>query len=294
MQPDPSNWCVFSLVFSNLAVFKKPNWIRDKERKMNSGRYTQVPAQAEITRKVFFDEHEAKTREINASQGRGQFYPGAADKNMLKVMPGELVFGKRRSRSDRYKVGMLSETGLSSLAGLPSGDLDQLRSQFYFIGIAKTEFEYGGDNFMGQGPHGGQMAVICAGSYSTNNNGPDQIYAGDILVWDFPKHDAINAASRGGVNGKPLAYLRRLAAMPGERFAAKIEAQRRDRNNAAPIEGSLLAKFNAATEAGDAAKLYELVMDEIVEDLGRIVGVAMSSAAPGQTLDVMLSHYKVL
>jgi hypothetical protein len=268
---------------------------RDKERKMNSGRYTQAPAQAEITRKVFFDEHEAKTREIHASRGQGQFYPGATDKNMLKVMPGELVFGKRRNRSDRYKVGMVSETGLSSLAGLPSEDLDKLRSQFYFIGIAKTEFEYGGDNFMGQGPHGGQMAVICAGSYSTNNNGPEQIYAGDILVWDFPKHDAINAASRGGVNGKPLAYLRRLTAMPGEEFAKKIAAQQvQYAGKDIPAE-SLLGKFNAATTPNtDATKLYELVMDEIVDDLGRIVGVAMSSAAPGQTLDVMLSHYKVL
>lgn len=188
-----------------------------------SGRYQPQAAQAEITRKFQFDHVEARERAHNAEDGSiaGHIYPGGNNKDNLKVYPGELVIGRRKTRHYNAHAGNPKETGMTGLAGLHWGQYssdEAMMRDFYLIGAAKTEFEFGGDNFMFDDPLDHGAAALGAGSFTVNNWSHEQIHAGDLLIWTFPSTnrtqqgrgiiDPIHHQYRAGTPlTKPMPYL---------------------------------------------------------------------------------------
>lgn len=195
-----------------------------------SGRYQPQATQAEITRKFQFDFVEARERQANAENGNiaNEVYPGGNNKDNLKVYPGDLVMGRRKPRHYNAYHGNPKETGFTGLAGLHWGEYasdEAMMRDFYPIGFAKTEIEFGGDNWAYQDPldHGG--SAVGAGSYTGHNWSGEQIHAGDLLVWAFPSTnrntgagiDPINRQYREGTPlTKPMAYL-----MPARSLTSK-------------------------------------------------------------------------
>lgn len=287
---------------------------------MTQGRYQPIPSQAEITRKCTFDVAEARQRKANSEDNMKarHCYPGGGNNNNLWVMPGEIVFGKRKL-SHFGTIGRPSELGMTSLAGLHTDGkpVEQLMDEYYFIGIAKTEFEFGGDNMWHNDPLDHGFSVIGSGSCSTINRSNENIYPGDLLVWDFPPLDNgtqilpvnVKATSAAGPFTKVLPYLRRYipenTMYMGTALNRILSAEPTPENQklydlavALQDAGYEIDQYDAANRERSAATPEELnalltaAFKLQRRQLDRVVGIALGPSAPGQTLDVMLSHYK--
>jgi len=188
---------------------------------MQSGRYYGVSSQAEITRKAQFDSIEARERRINSEDPTilATCYPGGNNVDNLKVYPGEFVIGKRKKHAYNSYAGRPSELGFTGLAGLNWGEYgsdEAMMRDFYPIGIAKTEFEYGKDNFAYDDPLDHGFSCIGAGTGKVNNWSGHQIHAGDIMIWEFPRTNRNNGMEMehiqqhyraGTPKTKPLVHL---------------------------------------------------------------------------------------
>jgi hypothetical protein len=153
---------------------------------LRQSRRDPISAQGEITGKALIDYSEVQDRRENSADHHllAKSYPGGNNDDNLMVMPGELVFAPRNRESVYSMAGEPNEYGLSSMAGLYYGRYqsdDAMMRDYYFVGVAKTEFRVGNSDQ----PESG-FAVLKAGSYTTTNNGPYDIYPGDLIGYRFP------------------------------------------------------------------------------------------------------------
>lgn len=168
---------------------------------MLQARYSPIVSQAEITGKAQPDLIAFNQRKQNAGDARtlAQSYPGGDQDGNLYIMPGELVVGQRKRHALGTYHGRPGETGFSSVAGLYYGDKspEALMREYYFLGVAKTEFQYNGETLFGTDPMDHGFGFLRAGSVSINNNHNEDIYAGDILAWRFPPTRAGDPGTQG-------------------------------------------------------------------------------------------------
>lgn len=155
---------------------------------MLQANYKPVTTQGEITGKAFVDWSRINEARYNANNSRGLLssYPGGGNDDNLSLMPHELAFGKKEQGAQmRYmRAGEPNEHGLTALAGTRYGDYwtdEAMMRDYYFMGVVKTEYRVG-ENI---DPNHG-FSFVRAGSISTVNNGPGDIFAGDLICWRFP------------------------------------------------------------------------------------------------------------
>jgi len=157
---------------------------------MLSARYSPLISQAEITGKGQPDLWSFNQRRLNSgdSMTLKDSYPGGDRDENLAIMPGELVVGFRKQAAHNSFHGRSQEAGFTSAAGLYYGDksAEALMRDMYFMGVAKTEYQYGGDSLFGTDPMDHGFGFLRAGSMSVNNNSNDDVCAGDILAWRLP------------------------------------------------------------------------------------------------------------
>lgn len=172
---------------------------------MFNARYSPVAVQAEITGKMQPDLWSFAQRKATAgdSETRKLSYSGIEQDGNLSIMPGELVVGRKEKNSMGRTHGSPPETGFSSLAGLYYGgkDKEAFMRDFYLLGVAKGEYQYGGDNLFGTQPMDHGIGFLRSGSISVNNNSPDDICAGDLVAWDFPDFPSGKPRDQGLGNG---------------------------------------------------------------------------------------------
>lgn len=176
--------------------------------------YQPYPSQAEIVVKYGFDHVEGREREMNAEdpQIAAQSYPGGAQKENLAMKQGEIIVSKRDLYNFTKASSVLSETGISSAAGLHYGEytsMEAMMRNYKFGGVLKGDYDTGGDQMFGDDPLDHGVAVTIGGSTNLINNGPEDIMSGDLLAWQMPYVDMDNGnpAARNLVNtphGKPL------------------------------------------------------------------------------------------
>ena len=172
---------------------------------MLSARYSPLISQAEITGKAQPDLWSFARRQGVSDDPMCKAYPGGDHKENLAIMPGELVVGYRKRRGNTSFHGRSQEAGFSSVAGLPQADHQSIESfmrDLYFMGVAKTEYQYGGESLFGTDPMDHGFGFLRSGSISVNNNSGEDIYAGDILGWKVPNFR--NGAPRTQGNNQPL------------------------------------------------------------------------------------------
>jgi len=154
---------------------------------MLSARYSPLVSQAEITGKAQPDLWEFARRK--AQSGDAQYMERAYAGDDFSIMPGELVIGHRKRVGHASFHARSQEAGFSSVAGMNYGDagsVEGLMRSFYFLGVAKGEYQHGGDNLYGTDPMDHGFGFLRAGSMSINNNSPQDIYAGDPIAWRLP------------------------------------------------------------------------------------------------------------
>ena len=170
---------------------------------MQQARYSPVVGQGIISGKAFVDHRRIEEARINAQDGGALLgcYPGGESDDNLSIMPGELSFGIKEDRMMRHMMGgMANESGLTSLAGHSYSDFytdEGFMDNFYFQGVVDTEFRVGSGN---DPQHG--YAFSRAGSKTINNNGPGDIYAGDLVAYRAPLTP--KSASNNGSSGTSL------------------------------------------------------------------------------------------
>lgn len=166
------------------------------------GRYSPLVSQAEITGKAHPDLHEFAHRK--AMSGDTQYlekaYPGGDHKEDYAIMPGELVIGRKKRAGHGSYNSRTFEAGFSSVARLNYGEYhstEGLMRDFYFMGVAKGEYQPDGDSLFNTDPMDHGFGFLRAGSISINNNSPQDIHAGDIIGWRVPPTPGGDPRSQG-------------------------------------------------------------------------------------------------
>lgn len=152
---------------------------------MNQALYDSESPQGEITGTGFPDHDEFSERRDNATNSRAiqMCYPGGENPQNLHIIPGELSVGRRDG--NLYATnGEPNERGFTSLSGFYWGRFRSLEAAMryhYFQGVVKTEYMIDSAE-QGEGGY----TYLRAGSCSIVNNGPGDVYAGDLVQWRFP------------------------------------------------------------------------------------------------------------
>lgn len=155
-------------------------------------RHQPIPAQGEITRKGMPNYDDIRRRKQNAGDGFNaiNIYRGGEDDTNHAIMPGELCFADRGGRVEKSYSGETFEYCYTTVAGRDFGTTSKSDEEFmrgmYFVGVAKTEDLASGTDFFGDQSLDHGFSILGAGSYSTWNNGPKDITAGDIIAWQVP------------------------------------------------------------------------------------------------------------
>lgn len=183
---------------------------------MLDSNYVTTPAQGEITGTVYPDGPLFRQRKANARNTAisRSVFGGAEDDKNLFIMPHELLLGKRRRKDGFMQNSIRNEAVFSSFNGdnweIYGSDEAMLRD-VYFVGFAKGSFEEGGELLYGTLPLDHGVPCLRAGSYSTVNNGPDVIFAGDMVCYTVPSNarNVFPGVASGSPVTKALPVLRR-------------------------------------------------------------------------------------
>ena len=119
---------------------------------------------------------------------------------MMYIMPGEILVARRNSRNGAGHHGRSAQTVYSSNAGIITDERspEAMMREVLFVGFAKSEYMYGGDNLFGTDPLDHGIGFIISGSFSTINNSGYDINAFDILAFRLPPTSRGDPRSQGG------------------------------------------------------------------------------------------------
>jgi len=164
---------------------------------MLNSRYSPLPSQAEITGKCLPDTHSFRQRAN--TEGREAFSYGALNE-MLAIIPGEILVARRNCRNGAGHYGRSAQTVYSSNAGVLTDErsAEAMLREIVFVGFAKSEYMWEGDNLFGTNPLDHGLGCIISGSFSTINNSGYDINAYDILAMRLPPTGRGDPRSQGG------------------------------------------------------------------------------------------------
>lgn len=116
-------------------------------------------------------------RKYNSTQSKnkGRLYSGGSDPLNHWIIPGELVYGCYNNETDG------KELVFSSISGMEKSTL--ARDDLYFAGVAEGGSKYTEEN------QGDAIGLLKAGKTSIVNNGPEDISAGDLCVFEVLEGD---------------------------------------------------------------------------------------------------------
>lgn len=164
-----------------------------------------VPGIGVIPGKAFLDWSLVDEFRANADDNQlSGKYPGGSQDINHDVMPGMLLLGLRGSRNTDVMDGQPNEKCIAGVAGLAWEDYKSTRNmedQFYFVGVAATEYRVSRpmDSTTYDPDHG--LATIRAGTVSVINNGNHVVYPNQWLQWRLPQttnHHDVNVNARQG------------------------------------------------------------------------------------------------
>lgn len=181
-----------------------------------------------ISGKGCHDEELLADCERNASNGAVAIYcfPGGNQPINHDAMPGYTALGMKNVRlpeSDVFEIGVVSAAGICWDNYCSQR---QMEAQFYWQGIVTTEQHRTKplDSTTDDPPHG--YGTLRAGTKSIINNSWKTIYAGDRLVWRFPKapfHPKAGDTGNRFNGGDNINYLARQGEPPTQ-FRFEYEA----------------------------------------------------------------------
>jgi hypothetical protein len=163
---------------------------------MLNARYNPLVSQAEITGKAQPDLHSLRQRAY--TQGRQAYEGGSIDAN-LAIMPGELLVARKNCRNTSGAYGRFNQCGFTSVAGITTDDKnpEELMRDLTFLGVAKSEYQYGGENLFGTDPLDHGFGYLISGSITIINTGTQDIHAFDQLAIRVPPYPQGDPRSQG-------------------------------------------------------------------------------------------------
>lgn len=117
----------------------------------------------------------------------GEVYPNGNKPIVHDLNVGDLLFGIKCCRNPEVVSGEPNELVFSAMAGdcwANFQDDEQLMSQYYFVGICKTEYRYSNYGINKDPEHG--VGILKVGTHSTSNNGPYLLYPGTKIRYRAP------------------------------------------------------------------------------------------------------------
>ena len=172
--------------------------------------------------------------------------------------------------------GMLAERGASEGTvddAVRKRRLESKEEEIAFAGIASNRAIYDPDNNANEV----MLAVQVGGLQTLYNTGPQDINAGDIVMWRMPplaEDDSGRAAKRplvAGVNRSKLLF-------------QTVSYKTAQRSLTEKVLAILTAEGENGAKAGD-------IVATLNEQKSRVMGKALSSASQGKTFDILLGLY---
>lgn len=140
-----------------------------------------TPTLAGVTTIVAADQGEINKRKASGVLGAAA-YPFGGNPLTHEIVKNDVVWGWKRTAS--RPNGSAQEMCTASVNGvvIPSGSLEELRDNAYFIGLMKNT-RYRSDD---PAAPPNKLAILRAGTGETWMTSPGPVFVGDELVWDFP------------------------------------------------------------------------------------------------------------
>lgn len=275
-----------------------------------STRSNPVTPQAPVVINGWFDRHFSVYRSNRVSGGK-QLYPGLAIEN-FNLMPRELGFAlvdrwdKWLSRPDTARGSDYGPRIFTSVNGFPTDHLDthggpssmlrELRKQVVFVGVPLVAIDAANAN------QKDGVAICVAGSTSIFNTGNKRINTGELVLWDFPpnfeRYGAKNSP-HGEPHSKHLfmtvpadttASAQQLLDEVWDAKDAESKSGKRPRDDLDPDVEVVLSQLNKLqvndrTAVNSFAKAVTMAVSSAHR---RAIGLALSSAEPGEQFDILI------
>ena len=152
------------------------------------------------------------------------------------------------------------------------------RRKLDFAGIASNRAIYDPNNSANEEA----LAVQVGGLQTIYNTGDEDIFAGDIVLWDMPTLDD---------RGEPTQRY------PGIPRKKKLFSTKRYQPGTAVDAVTKLIKKALDDGGGDVDKRAANAAQQVQEAMWgyqrRVMGKALSSAAKGEPFDILLGHYLI-
>ena len=199
-----------------------------------------------------------------------------------------------RSQVDRYKHYAPNDTDFSVFSSangmlIPTdtpgarnsdlqGRLEAVRDRLEFAGIASNRAIYDPNNNANEEG----LAVMVGGLNTIYNNGPTDIKAGDIVLWDMPELDEVHHQPINRFPGIP----REKKLFSTKSYSSKDAIEKiKQKIEAAGLDG------DTETDESRAQKLAEVTFRVLHDMQRRVIGKALSTAKRGQPFDILLGRY---
>jgi hypothetical protein len=262
----------------------------------------------------WFDRHFGAYRRNQSAVG--SVYPNVSAEN-FNIMPRELAFSltsdwdKYISRPDTSRGSDYGPRVFTSANGFPTDVHQKLRSarkaqkeeallrvlrdQVAFVGVPLVAIDAANPN------QKDGVAICVAGATSITNTGTKRIATGDLVMWDFPALKSGYTLVSGQPRDKAL-----FVTVPADAALSVREviddaadsidfsgSNKRKRDTGDPDLDLLAESVQKLLEANSASKeklinAVSMVMKHVQKNHRRVIGIALSSAQPGEQMDILI------
>lgn len=201
------------------------------------------------------------------------------------VVKGDLVFRyKDGCKRKRVSYNEPDLKVFSTVNGIPEkAHMGEYRDLVSFIGVSN------GDLVPGPSKH---TSATVAGLMTIKNTGPLPISAGDKIVWDFPNTKDRRYKTVGRRPFVTLPYRNALSESV-DSFAKLVnDNKEKSDEELKEVDPSVSVCAKAIKNDGVTEKTIKCLIEASKELDSRVVGIALSDAGAGDTMDVLIRYGK--
>jgi len=277
------------------------------------GGWNPVTPQGSVVVNGQFDRTSYLRRRQGASGvGDTVVYPDVGDGHVFSIAKGELCFQFMQFGTKILHQSMVNNPDLavsSSLNGLVMNSQNRdvtsnqvkkcmegyatphenmvvqraVRQTLRFVGVNQTMYDPDAG-----GNRSNAVSITVAGSVTITNTGANKIEIGHQVCWDIPGFGVdANAMPHPAQTGQPQSKARLVTVPYGVALKQSKQLVVREIGG----DSSLRNVFQGSAQDADIENILDILDDRYTADArSRIIGTALSKAAPGQPFDMLLRY----
>jgi len=241
-------------------------------------------------------EHQRRKKQKRSTHGYA--YTTVGDDNDLSIMPRDLCLRNNvRSRHKRMytdtDVNVFSSAN-RMLAHVDMSNFDEdgyeqarreMRQRYDFGGIAVTRSNCDASSAAGGDK---EMVVLFGGTYTIRNTGNKDIYSGQYVMWDLP---SLDPRKRRQWKSDQVPHTKLVFETVPFDAAEKYLVGNDEASRTRLAEAAEALSKVDTSNANEFAQAIQTFDGEFSDARRRVIGRALSNAAPGKEFDIVLGRY---